>query len=166
MNTLIDMELKVNGEARRMKVRPLWTLSYVLRRVLRITGPKIGCGTGSCGACTVLLDGKAVPSCQILGLQAQGKEVVTIEGLQNDPDTQLLKENFAKYGAFQCGFCTPGVIVSAKELLTDMRNSQRQITEEDILDVLSGHICRCTGYISQINAIRSTCESIGRVREE
>jgi carbon-monoxide dehydrogenase small subunit len=143
------IKLNVNGEIHEVTVKPYWTLLHVLRNELGLTGAKLGCGTGECGACTVIMDGKAVPSCLILAAQAEGKKIVTIEGLSDGLKLHPLQEAFVKYGAIQCGFCTPGMILSAKALLDKNPNP----TEKDVREALSGNICRCTGYVKIVKAV-------------
>jgi aerobic-type carbon monoxide dehydrogenase small subunit (CoxS/CutS family) len=140
--------LTVNGEARTIEVEPADILLDVLREKLGITSPKIGCERGDCGACTVLLDGKSVRSCLILAIEAEGHEIKTVEGLSPNGLTQL-QESFLKYGAFQCGFCAPGIVLSATELL----ENQPHPSEEEIKEAIAGNLCRCTGYKPIIEAI-------------
>jgi carbon-monoxide dehydrogenase small subunit len=152
------IELNVNGQTREVKIKPYWTLLYVLRNELGLTGAKLGCGTGECGACTVLIDGKAVPSCLVLATRAEGKKIVTIEALSDGPKLHPLQEAFVKNGAIQCGFCTPGVILSAKALLDENPNP----TEEEVREALSSNLCRCTGYVKQIKAVMNAAKTIRR----
>ncbi|MFN2132729.1 MAG: (2Fe-2S)-binding protein, partial [Anaerolineae bacterium] len=123
------------------------------------TGVKVGCGEGECGACTVLLDGRPVTSCIMLALEAQGREVLTIEGLANGPELHPLQRAFVKQGAIQCGFCTPGMILSAKALLD--RNPDP--SEEEIRQALAGNLCRCTGYQKIVEAIRLAASELADV---
>ncbi|MCD6087123.1 MAG: (2Fe-2S)-binding protein [Candidatus Hydrothermae bacterium] len=139
--------LQVNGEEYEVFVDPAKPLLNVLRDEFGLTGPKEGCGKGECGACTVLLDGKPVPSCLVLVGQAEGHTIQTIEGL--DPDDPLIRA-FADEGAVQCGFCTPGFIMAAKALLE--RNPDP--STEEIKEALSGNLCRCTGYAKIIRAVK------------
>lgn len=141
--------LKINGVARRLEVPNNWTLNDVLRNRLDLTGTKRACDYGGCGSCTVLLDGIDVYSCSILAVQAQGKEILTIEGLCRGEDLHPLQKTFADSYAAQCGWCTPGMILSAKALLD--RNPRP--TEEEVRVALSGVLCRCTGYSSIIKAV-------------
>ncbi len=140
----------MNGEPHEVEVQPHWTLAYVLREVLGLTGTKIGCSGGDCGSCTVLLNGKAVLSCLTLAISAEGKETTTIEGLTKDGKLHPIQEEFVNRGAIQCGFCTPGMILSAKSLLDENPNP----TEEEIKEAISGNFCRCTGYYKIIEAIK------------
>lgn len=143
--------LRVNGESYEVAVDPWRTLLEVLRENLMLTGAKNACNRGDCGACTVLMDGKPVVSCLTLAVEAQGKEILTIEGLARDGQLHPLQKSFIEHGAIQCGFCTPGTILSAKALLD--RNPQP--TEEEAREGISGNLCRCTGYAKIIEAIRA-----------
>jgi carbon-monoxide dehydrogenase small subunit len=145
----IPIRLDVNGKIREVRVRVHWTLLYVLREELGLAGPKLACGSGECGACTVLMDGKAVPSCLVLAAQAEGKKIITIEGLADGLKLHPLQEAFVKHGATQCGFCTPGMILSAKALLDENPCP----TEEDVREAIAGNLCRCTGYSDIVEAI-------------
>jgi len=142
----------LNGHPLETLVEPHWTLLELLRDELELTGTKEGCGQGECGACTVLLDGLAVNACLFPVLEAEGREVTTIEGLAG-PDGSLhpLQEAFINYGAVQCGFCTPGMILSAKALLDENPHP----AEDDIRTALAGNFCRCTGYAQIIQAVQS-----------
>lgn len=141
--------LRVNGESYEVAVDPWRTLLEVLRENLMLTGAKNACNRGDCGACTVLMDGKPVVSCLTLAVEAQDKEILTIEGLARDGQLHPLQKSFIEHGAIQCGFCTPGTILSAKALLD--RNPQP--TEEEAREGISGNLCRCTGYAKIIEAI-------------
>jgi len=148
------IELKVNGEAYEVAIEPRRTLLEVLREHLGLTGTKQGCNEGECGSCTVLMDGEPVNSCLVLAVEAKDKDILTIEGLAEGQKLHPLQEAFIKHGAFQCGFCTPGMILSAKALLD--RNPQP--TEEEIRRGISGNLCRCTGYVKIIEAIRAVAQ--------
>jgi carbon-monoxide dehydrogenase small subunit len=126
-------------------------LLEVIRNELGLTGAKLGCGGGECGVCTVILDGKAVKSCIMLALDARGKEVWTIEGLAKGEELHPLQQSFVKHGAIQCGYCTPGMIMSAKALLDKKPNPE----EIEIREAIAGNFCRCTGYLSIIDAIKA-----------
>lgn len=141
----------VNGESCEILLEPNELLLDVLRNHLDLTGTKEGCGTGDCGACTVIVDGKPVNSCLMLAIEANGKEILTIEGLAKDGVLDEIQESFIKEGAVQCGFCTPGMILSAKALLDENPHP----TEEEIKMGIAGNICRCTGYVKIIKAIQA-----------
>jgi carbon-monoxide dehydrogenase small subunit len=143
--------LIVNGERFELEVAANRTLLDVLRDELGLTGTKQGCGNGECGACTVLLDGEPVNSCLILALQANGKSVVTVEGMSKDGAMHPIQEAFITHGAIQCGFCTPGMILSVKALLD--RNPQPK--ELEIREALVGNFCRCTGYQKIVEAVQA-----------
>ncbi len=149
METAIKFVL--NGKPVEVRVPSHWTLLKLLRERLGLTGTKEGCGIGECGACTVLLDGTPVNACLILAPKAEGKEILTIEGLGNRDRLHPLQRSFVDHGAVQCGFCTPGILMSAKALLE--KNSSP--TREEIKDAISGHLCRCTGYQQIIEAIEA-----------
>lgn len=141
--------LKVNGQEYQIEAAADITLLELLRENLGLTGTKEGCGKGECGACTVLLDGQAVNSCLIPAAKAEGREVITIEGLASDGKLHPIQEAFISEGAVQCGFCTPGMIMSAKALLDSNPHPGR----EEIKMALSGNLCRCTGYTRIITAV-------------
>jgi aerobic carbon-monoxide dehydrogenase small subunit len=143
------LEFTVNDEPVEHLVQPYSTLLDVLREDLGLTGPKEGCGTGDCGACTVHLDGEPVASCLVLALQARGRQVRTIEGLAGPDGLHPVQAAFVKHGAPQCGFCIPGTIMSAAALLESNHNP----TEEEIRYAIAGNLCRCTGYTKFVAAI-------------
>jgi len=144
--------MHLNGHFLEAQVEPHWTLLELLRDHLGMTGTKEGCGVGECGACTILIDGKAVNSCLFPVLEAHGTSIVTVEGLMNPEGTlHPLQEAFINHGAVQCGFCTPGMLLSAKALLDDNPHP----TEEEIRSALAGNFCRCTGYTQIVQAIQS-----------
>ena len=143
------VELKVNGETYEVAIEPRRTLLEVLRDNLGLTGAKKACDTGDCGACTVIMDGKPVVSCLVLAVEAQGKEILTIEGLAENGKLHPLQQAFVDYGAIQCGFCTPGMIMATKALLDDNPNPN----SEDIKKSLAGNLCRCTGYVKIVDAV-------------
>ncbi len=136
-----EIAIRLNGELRRAAVAPNETLLDVLRGKFGVKTPKEGCGRGDCGACTVLLDGKAVRSCLILAIEVDGQSVVTLEGVGQDKPTALQKA-FVKNNVFQCGFCAPGMILSSAALLAE----NPQPTEHEVREALAGNLCRCTGY--------------------
>lgn len=145
------ISLTINGDHYDIEVEPQKTLLWVLREQLNITGPKECCGVGECGACTILLDGKSVNSCLVLAVEADGHEIVTVEGLGGPESLDPIQQAFIDQGAVQCGFCTPGMIMSAKYLLDNNKNP----SEEEIAVALSGNYCRCTGYKNIIEAVKT-----------
>jgi carbon-monoxide dehydrogenase small subunit len=144
--------LNVNGEELEVEVECHKTLLEVLREDLDLTGAKEGCGLGSCGACTVLIDGEPILSCLTLAVEVQHREIVTIEGLFKDGHPHPLQRSFVEKGAIQCGYCTPGIILSAKALIDEKKNPSRA----EIQEALSGNLCRCTGYNKIIKAVEAT----------
>lgn len=144
------LNLYVNNQPYSLDVAEDMRLLDLLREELGLTGTKEGCGEGECGACTVIMDGLAVNSCLVLAVQARDKHILTIEGLEKDNELDLLQQSFIKNGAVQCGFCTPGMIMSAKALL--MRNPHPG--EEEIRNAIAGNLCRCTGYAKIVDAIK------------
>jgi aerobic carbon-monoxide dehydrogenase small subunit len=153
--TLTRIQLNINGETREVKVAATETLLDVLRNKLEVFEVKNGCGQGDCGACTVILNGSAVNACLTLALQAKGKDIITIKGIGTAEKPHPLQESFHKHGATQCGFCTPGVIVSAKDLLDKNPNP----SVEEIKKGLSGNFCRCTGYTKILEAVEDVIDS-------
>ncbi len=143
------LRLRVNGEDLEAYVEPSKSLLEVLRDELELTGTKAGCLAGECGSCTVLIDGKAVKSCLILAPQAEGREIITIEGLAQDGQLHPVQQAFIDYFAVQCGYCTPGMILSAKALLDENPNP----SEEEVKEALTGNLCRCTGYVKIMEAV-------------
>lgn len=160
MKQMIVVELRVNGEAYELAVRPQATLLEVLREQLGFTGTKDGCGTGECGACTVLLDGAPILSCLTLAAECEGRGVTTIEGLATDGRLTPVQEAFVAAGAVQCGFCTPGMVLSATALLLE----RLQPTLPEIEKALEGHLCRCTGYNKIVDAVRQAAAAPPRQR--
>ena len=144
------IQLTVNGESVEAAVDPNRTLVQFLREDLGLTGTKQGCGLGDCGACTVLLDGNPVNSCLVLAVQAAGCEVLTIEGLAEDGELHPIQQSFVEHGAIQCGFCTPGMILSSKALL----DANPSPSEKEIRTAISGNLCRCTGYQKIVQAVK------------
>ncbi|APC09375.1 (2Fe-2S)-binding protein [Neomoorella thermoacetica] len=144
------VRLKVNGEDYTVEVEPDKTLLWLLREELDLTGTKEGCGAGECGACTVIFNGKAVNSCLVLAVEADGAEIYTIEGEARDGRLSDLQRAFIEHNALQCGFCTPGMIMAARALL----NENPHPTEEEIKEAIEGNLCRCTGYLPIIEAIK------------
>ncbi len=145
------ISVTINGKVYADEVEPRLLLIHYLRETAGLTGPHIGCETSICGACTVLLDGKAVKSCTMFAVQADGRSVTTIEGLAADGKLDPLQEAFWNEHGLQCGFCTPGMILSAKQLLADHPNP----TEQEIRHGLEGNLCRCTGYQHIVNAVKA-----------
>jgi aerobic carbon-monoxide dehydrogenase small subunit len=149
MKSLIHMT--VNGKEYNIAVEPNQTLVDLLRYELRLTGTKKGCGLGDCGSCTVIMDGKAVNSCLVLAMQANGAKITTIEGLESEEGLHPVQKAFMEKGAIQCGFCSPGMILSSKSLL----DKNPKPTEEEIRRAISGNLCRCTGYQKIVDAVKS-----------
>jgi carbon-monoxide dehydrogenase small subunit len=156
------VSLTVNGEEYEALVAPNRTLLEVLRENLYLTGTKEGCGEGACGTCTVLLDGKPVRSCLTLTVEVQGREITTIEGLAPMGELHLVQQAFVEYGAIQCGFCTPGMILTTKALLDENPSP----TEQEARQAISGNVCRCTGYTKIVEAILKAAEMIQGGRHE
>jgi carbon-monoxide dehydrogenase small subunit len=151
------IQLRVNGELYEVAVHPHWTLLEVLREELDLTGAKKGCDAGDCGGCTVILDGKPVVSCLTLAVEADGRDILTIEGLAQNGQLHPIQNAFVEHGAIQCGFCTPGVIMSAKALLDENPNP----TEEEVRRAIAGNLCRCTGYVKIVEAILAASQGGG-----
>lgn len=149
------IKMIVNGKKHEIAVNLNQTLVEVLREGLGLTGTKVGCEMGDCGSCTVIMDGKAVNACLVLGAQADGREILTIEGLAEDERLHPLQEAFVMEGAIQCGFCTPGMIMNGKALLDKSPDPD----ETAIREAISGVLCRCTGYRKIVQAIKSASES-------
>jgi carbon-monoxide dehydrogenase small subunit len=152
------IELNVNGDTYEVLVSPNQTLLEVLRERLGLMGTKRGCDLGACGACTVLLDGEAYLSCIMLAMDAVGKEIITIEGLGEEGDLDPLQKSFIERGALQCGFCTPGMILTAKAILGE----DDHITDDVVKKKLAGNLCRCTGYKKIVEAVVSVDQQRGR----
>jgi len=151
------ISLTINGKSHTDEVEPRLLLIHYLREVVGLTGPHIGCETSTCGACTVSLDGKAVKSCTMFAVQAQGGQVLTIEGLAANGQLDPLQEAFWNEHGLQCGFCTPGMIMTAKQLLADNPSP----TEAEIRHGLHGNLCRCTGYQHIVNAVKAAAGKVG-----
>ena len=151
------IELTVNGRPCEIAVDQRWSLAEALRQALGLTSVKKGCEVGECGACTVLVDGKAIDSCLYLALWAEGKSVVTVEGLKSgENDLHPVQQAFIDECAVQCGFCTPGLIMSAVEIVGEGRVYSR----EELRKLISGHLCRCTGYENILNAVEKACREM------
>ncbi len=154
MNAVI--ELNVNGEKYSLSVAPNKTLLDVLRNQVGLTGTKYGCGTGECGACTVLVDGKPISSCLTLAVAMEGRSITTIEGIAQGVELHPIQEEFVKKSAIQCGYCIPGLILTAKALLDENPSP----TREEIRQYIKGNICRCTGYVKIVEAIAAAAERL------
>jgi aerobic-type carbon monoxide dehydrogenase small subunit (CoxS/CutS family) len=148
------LHITVNNEYRELYINPKRLLVEVLRDDLALTGTKRGCNTGACGSCTVILNGLPVKSCSVLAMQADGAEVATVEGLAEGGKLSPLQRSFLDHGAFQCGFCTPGMLMSATALLKEIKKP----TKDQIKEAIHGNLCRCTGYNSIIRAVRAVAE--------
>ena len=156
-----SVTLAINGSSRSVQVEARALLVHVLRDELNLTGTHIGCDTSQCGACTVLIDGKAVKSCAVLAVQAEGSKVTTIEGLSNGSALHPLQQAFWEKHGLQCGFCTPGIIMMATEFLQTTPNP----SEEDIRHALEGNYCRCTGYQNIVAAIKSAATTMAMAKK-
>ncbi len=150
----LKLNITVNGQKHTLKIDPNLRLLDLLRENLHLTGTKEGCGIGECGACTVILDGRAVNSCLILAGQCEGREITTIEGVTPEDGLSPLQQSFLDNGAVQCGFCTPGMILSARALL----DHNPTPTEAEIREAISGNLCRCTGYTQIVEAIQAVAD--------
>lgn len=147
----MNLEFTVNGKRRILDVPPNETLLQTLRERLDLTGTKESCGTGDCGACTVIVNGRAMNSCLMLALEADGTDILTIEGLARDGKLDPIQLAYKRYVALQCGYCTPGFVMATKALLDENPNP----TDEEIKEALSGNLCRCTGYTKIVEAVAS-----------
>ncbi len=150
-----EINFTINSEKICMEVAPNKTLLEMIREDLDLTGAKEGCGAGECGACTVLVEGRPINACLMLAVEADGKEIITVEGLATDTELDELQQSFIDHAALQCGYCTPGMIMSGKALL--MENPTP--TSEEVVDAISGNLCRCTGYKKIIEAIMQVSEN-------
>jgi len=148
------IHLRINRKGCSVDVESHWTLLDMLRETLGLQGAKRGCDKGDCGTCTVLVNGKPVNACLYLALRADGKDILTVEGLETEEGLHPLQNAFVEKGAVQCGFCTPGMLMSAKSLLDNNPNP----SEEDVRQALSGNLCRCTGYQHIVDAVLSAAE--------
>ena len=149
-----QIQIVVNEESYQIAVEPWWTLLDVLREQLELTGTKKGCDRGDCGSCTVLLNDKPVASCLMLAVHADGSRITTIEGLMEGSELHPLQQAFIDYGAIQCGFCTPGMILAAKALLAE----NPQPDETEVREAIAGNLCRCTGYAKIVQAILAVAQ--------
>ena len=155
-----QIKVTVNGIIHELSVQPWETLLDVIREHLGLTGTKEGCGLGECGACTIIMDGKTVNSCLVLAVEADNRVITTIEGLANGDELHPIQEAFVDCGGPQCGFCTPGMIMSTKALLENNPSPD----EEEIREAISGNFCRCTGYTKIIESIKVAAENMQRVK--
>jgi carbon-monoxide dehydrogenase small subunit len=155
---MIPVNITVNGKDYNLEVKPYATLLELIREDLQLTGAKEGCGVGECGACTILMEGKTVNACLVLAAEANGKNITTIEGLAQDEKLHPIQQAFVELGGLQCGFCTPGMILSAKALL-DVNNNP---TDIEIRKGLEGNFCRCTGYTKIIDSVRMAAKMMRR----
>jgi len=151
-----DIQFKVNGAEHKVNVESRLLLVHLLRENLRLTGTHIGCDTTHCGACTVLLDGEPVKSCTVLAVQADGTDITTVEGLEQDGKLHPIQEAFWEKHGLQCGYCTPGMMMTGCALLA----RDKEPSEADIREAISGNLCRCTGYLNIVKAIQSAAERL------
>ncbi len=161
MAPVVHISVTVNGKPRDAEVEPRLLLVHFLRENLELTGTHVGCDTSNCSACTVLMDGKPVKSCTVLAAQADGRDVLTIEGLEREGELHPIQEAFLAKHGLQCGFCTPGMIISAYSLL----QKNKHPTDEEIRKGISGNICRCTGYAKIVESVRYAADSKQRSRK-
>ena len=152
-----QIRLIVNGKSYEISIPPWRTLLEVIREDLKLTGTKEGCGLGECGACTVIMDGRTVNSCLVLAAEADGEQITTIEGLTDGDKLHPIQQAFVDHGGLQCGFCTPGMIMSAKALLDENPTP----TEDEIKRGITGNLCRCTGYTKIIESVKAAAEDMG-----
>ncbi len=157
-----NIKLNVNDKDYEVEVDGSITLAKLLRDELHLMGTKIGCGEGECGACTVIMDGQTVASCLVLAFQADGSKIITIEGVGGKTGDHPIQKAFVEVGAVQCGFCIPGMILSAKSLLDNIANP----SEEEIREAISGNICRCTGYEKIVEAIQLAARNMSKGEED
>jgi carbon-monoxide dehydrogenase small subunit len=152
----MHVRVAINGEKHEAEVEPRLLLVHLIREVLRLTGTHIGCDTTHCGACTVLLDGRPVKSCTVFAVQADGKEIMTVEGLEQDGKLHPIQEGFMQEHGLQCGYCTPGMLMTGYAFLQKTPNP----TEEQIRWAISGNLCRCTGYVNIVKAVQHAAASL------
>ena len=150
------IKLKINGDSYEVAVEPWRTLLEVIRDTIGLTGTKRGCDEGDCGACTVLMNGRSVNSCLVLAVEAQGQEITTIEGLADGDQLHPIQQAFVEHGGLQCGYCTPGMILSAKAFL----DKNPKPTEDQIKFAIAGNLCRCTGYVKIIESIQAAAKAM------
>ena len=156
--TTMRVELSINGEKREADVEPRLLLVHLLRDVLRLTGTHIGCDTTHCGACTVLLDGRPIKSCTMFAVQANGKQLMTVEGLEQNGKLHPLQEGFMAEHGLQCGYCTPGMLMTSYAFL----QTQPKPSEDDIRWAISGNLCRCTGYVNIVKAVQHAAAALAQ----
>ena len=156
-----NITIRVNSKSYNLSIPAQMTLLEVLREELNLTGTKEGCGNGECGACTVIMDGQAVRSCLILGVEAHGREITTIEGLAESGELHPLQQAFIEEDAVQCGFCTPGFIMAIKAAI----DNNPELNGEQIMEALGGHLCRCTGYEAIFKAVKRIRQSLIKQKE-
>lgn len=159
---MTDVAIRINGEWRKANVPPETTFLKLLRETFNLTGAKLGCDAGDCGACTVIVDGKSVNACLMLVSQVDGRDVLTIEGLATREALHPLQQAFEDHASLQCGFCGPGVILSAKVLLEENPHP----THQEIRDAIAGNLCRCTGYTKMIDAVQEAARALSAVPGE
>ena len=155
----MKINFNINGIEKELDIPPQKPLCDVIREDFGLTGTKVGCREGECGACTVIMDGKTVNSCLVPAASAEGREIITIEGLQQFPETEIINDNFKKAGAVQCGYCIPGMVMSSYALLKENKNP----TEDEIRQGLSGNLCRCTGYKRIIMAVEGSARDLNKI---
>ena len=155
------VRFKVNGVEEEVFVEPWKSLADVLREELGLTGIKIGCNEGNCGTCTILVNGQPVKSCMMLAPQAEGREILTIEGLAGEDGLHPLQEAFIEHFAVQCGYCTPGMILTAKAILDENPDP----TEDEVREALHGNLCRCTGYVKIIEAVLAAKDKVAKAKK-
>jgi aerobic carbon-monoxide dehydrogenase small subunit len=156
--TTVRVQMAINGEKHEAEVEPRLLLVHLIRDVFRLTGTHIGCDTTHCGACTVLLDGRAVKSCTVFAVQANSREVSTVEGLEQDGKLHPLQEGFMAEHGLQCGYCTPGMLMTSVAFL----KKHPTPTEDDIRHAISGNLCRCTGYVNIVKAIQHAAAKLAQ----
>lgn len=152
----LEVQINVNGYLYQEEIEPRLLLSYFLRETVGLTGTHIGCVIGECGACTILLDGRLVKSCLLFAPQADGKEILTIEGLAEQGDLHSIQDNFVQHYGLQCGYCTPGMVLAAYHLLKQNPDP----TEEEIRRELAGNLCMCTGYMQVVESVKAAAEKL------
>ena len=150
------VQVAINGEKHEAEVEPRLLLVHLIREVFRLTGTHIGCDTTHCGACTVLLDGRSVKSCTVFAVQAHGREIMTVEGLERDGKLHPIQEGFMQEHGLQCGYCTPGMLMTSCAFLQKHKNP----TEDEIRAAISGNLCRCTGYVNIVKAVQHAAATL------